>query len=248
MQNMIKKLLLIFVFTTAVLPVFSDANNLKSALNTADEKFHKKEYEQAYFLYDSLMKAENLNDMGIWLRMSHLEKMKGNSVESMYYLNKIYKATYHEAVWRHMQNLSEKAETDGVSLTDKEWIEQTYYTYRIHILLAVTGITFIVFLFFLFRALRSKEVSLSGVTGLAILLVLLGVINNVSLKSVDGIVHAERVFMMKDASAAAGHVRELHAGDRVKVLGEEQVWTKVQVGDEEGYINTHTLKKVNPKS
>lgn len=248
MQNMIKKLLFVCVFMGTFFTVFSDANNLKSALNKADESFQKKEYNKAYHLYDSLMKEEKVEDVIVWLRMSHLESMKGNTVESMYYLNKIYKTTYHEAVWMQMENLSDKAETDGVVLTDKEWVEQTYYNYQVYILLFFASITFLVFVFFIVHALRAEKVSLSRVVGLAVVLFILAAVNNLRLQSVDGIVHTEHVFMMKDASAASGHVRELKAGDRIKVLGEKEVWAKVQIGDEEGYINKHTLKKVNPKS
>lgn len=221
---------------------FADGQGIPE-LKTADSLFTEQRYTQAYQEYDKILESGKAS-AGMLLRMAYIQESLGNIPKTLYLLNVYYKQTSDEEVLSKIGKLAKAGKLSGYEFSDNEFFMGAFRENRNSILwalLLVSGALFLLLVYSRFR-LNQKPVW----QGVLLVLMLGGLfyVSNFPLAESRGIVANDNVYIMSGPSAGSAVVDVIRKGHRLKILGKEDVWYRVEWKEKVFYVKSNALKQV----
>lgn len=242
MQSRVLKFVKLSLFLL-LFPLMLNAQSNNPLLVRADSLFTQKRYIQSLELYQKLFDDHRYTP-AMLLRMAYVEEGLNNVSRSAYYLNLYYLATQDEDALVKLEELAIKNRLEGYVTDEIDGLRSFYLTHRdlITYVLLVVGILALAIALTQRLAMKNKPVgefvTLCIVTALFIL--------HISQQSMweKAIISKDNTYVMTGPSAGASVMAIVRDGHRVEVLGKKDVWTKVKLGESEGYVRTSSLLAV----
>ncbi len=243
-QHQHRKIILLFelLFFSALGGQQSYAQTAASRLQEADSLFANQQYTESFKIYEQLYADANMASAAMLLKMAFIQEGLGEYSEALYYLSEYYLMTSDDAAVEKITKLSQEHNLRGYEFTDfdliQSFIKKNQYIF-IYILLAIAlvGLTYFVITT---KKLKEKPYGF-GIT-YALLLGLLFYLTNFPLVPEHAIITASNTYIMTGPSAGAEVLRVSDKGHRVKVSGQEDVWTKIEWNGETAFVRQDNLR------
>lgn len=242
MQSRVLKIVKLSLFLLLLTTVsYAQLNN--PLLVRADSLFQQKRYIQSLELYQKLFEDHRYTP-AMLLRMAYVEEGLSNVSRSAYYLNLYYLATQDEDALTKLEELAIKNRLEGYVTDEIDGLRSFYLTHRDLITYILFGMGILACAIALTQRLVMKRkpigefVTLCMVTALFML--------HISQQTMweKAIVANDNTYLMNGPSAGASVLAIVRDGHRVDVLGTKDVWTKVKLGESEGYMRSSNLLPV----
>lgn len=237
--KIVKLSLFLLVFSTV-----SQAQNNNPLLVQADSLFQQKRYIQALERYQKLFEDHRYTP-AMLLRMAYVEEGLNNVSRSAYYLNLYYLATQDKDALAKLEELAIKNRLEGYATDEIDGLRSFYLTHHDLITYTFLGIALLAFAIALTQRLAMKNKPIAEFVTLCIVAVLFMLHISQQTLWAKAIVAKDNTYVMSGPSAGASVLSIVRDGHRVEVLGKKDVWTKVKLGESEGYIRTSNLLPVS---
>ena len=145
---------------------------------------------------------------------------------------------------RCQENLAEQNKLSGYNYDDAEFFLNIYYKYQLQIDLVVICFTLLYFGTIIYGK-KTKKINptFAGFLYIAVLMLLFAV-NNFARERTKAIITVSDAPLMKGPSPGADVVDVISKGNRVDILGQDDVWVKISWDDDEAYIKEFNLKLI----
>lgn len=236
--KIVKLSLLLLVFS-----MVAHAQSNNPMLVRADSLFGQKRYIQSLELYQKLFETQRYTP-AMLLRMAYVEEGLNNVSRAVYYLNLYYLATQDEDVLKKLEELATKNSLEGYTTDETDKFLSFYLTHRELITYSLLGLAVLILAVALVQRLKFRNRPIGEFVALSIITVLF--VLHVSQQAMwkKAIISKSNTYLMNGPSAGASVLSIVRDGHRVEVLGTTDVWTRIKLGESEGYVRTSNLLPV----
>lgn len=239
MQSRVLKFVKLSLFLL-LFPLMLSAQTNNPLLVRADSLFQQKRYIQSLELYQKLFDDHRYSP-AMLLRMAYVEEGLNNVSRSAYYLNLYYLATQDEDALVKLEELAIKNRLEGYATDEIDGLRSFYLTHRALITYVLLGISILAMAIALTQRLVRKSKPIGIFITLCIVAFLFMVHLGQETMWEKAIIAKNNTYVMNGPSAGASVLTIARDGHRVEVLGKTDVWTKVKLGDSEGYVRSSSL-------
>jgi uncharacterized protein YgiM (DUF1202 family) len=240
MQNSLLK----FILFVLILTFHTASTQAQSfSLQKADSLFQLKRYTQSLELYQYIFDHQHYTP-AMLLKMAFIEEGLNHVAKAIYYLNLHYLATRDQSTLIKIEELASKHKLEGHTRDEGDRILSLYQQYHLQITLAIASSSFLLFSLLVF--LKRKKMKPVGTFVLLILnlLILVSHINLGEIQS-NAIIAQSNTYIMTGPSAGSSVITTAREGHQVKVLGQEDVWTKIRWNNKIAYVKHEKLIPVS---
>jgi hypothetical protein len=174
------------------------------------------------------------------LKMAYIEEGLQQTGRALYYLSLYYQVTKEAGVLEKMDELAAKYRLEGYARSDSDRFMTFYYDhhYKITLVLAALLVFIISFTFYVKRKSGKPLVPL-----IVFMFAAVGFLVHVNWgeERVSGIVGESQTYLMSGPSSGATVVGVIDGGHKVKVLGQHDVWIKIEWHGQAAYIKESSL-------
>lgn len=242
MQSRVLKIVKLSLFLL-FFPLMLSAQSNNPLLVRADSLFTQKRYIQSLELYQKLFEDHRYTP-AMLLRMAYVEEGLNNVSRSAYYLNLYYLATQDEDALVKLEELAIKNRLEGYVTDEIDGLRSFYLTHQELITYVLLGIAILALAIALTQRLAMKNKPVGEFVTLCIITALFILHISQQTMGAKAIIAKDNTYMMNGPSAGASVLAIVRDGHRVEVMGTKDVWTKVRLGESEGYIRTSSLLPV----
>lgn len=222
--SLLLPLLLLNSFLRASTPVLAEADSLYEAGR----------YREAFKNYQLIYNSVGFYTEKMLLRMAYITEARGEIAETLYYLNTYFKKTGKTEVLRKMEKLANDNDLQGYKYSDSAFFSGLYYQFK-ELLIPLFVASMILLFTLLFLKWRQRELNIS--VALLVSIVLLAIVAaRITLSAQKAIVTTNEALAMDGPSPAATQLSVFKSGERVEVIGENDVWLKVHFNNKQAYI------------
>ena len=222
-----------------------NSQNVDAQLAHADSLFLQKKYTESFQVYSQLMKDNNKVTPAMLLKMSFIKEGLGDFSSALYYLNVYYLRTHNKRALKKMEDLAEKHGLVGYDYTDFEFFMNIFYGYYLVFVLSISGLAFFIIGYMAYKRFKLREKPAFSIFYLVITIILLFYVVNFGRTYQKGIIITPNAYLMKGPSAGSGLLAVVGEGNRVQVLGHEDIWVKIRWEDQIAYIRESNLMPVS---
>lgn len=227
-----------------LLVTFSSTAVKSQTVQEADSLFNEKKYTESFEIYKLILEQKHQASPSMLLKMAYIKEGLGGFSDALYYLNLYYLKTADRKVLDKMEELAAKNSLVGYSFNDLEFVQTLFYKYYNNLVVFLLAIAILCLsAVYLLKVKRKSNPSLAAI-GMVITLAVLFYTLNFAKDYDRAIVSKSNSYLMSGPSAAAESIKIINKGNRLKVLGYEDIWTKVEVDAKVGFIRSDKLKAV----
>lgn len=224
-------------------PLMLSAQSNNPLLVRADSLFQQKRYIQSLELYQKLFEDHRYTP-AMLLRMAYVEEGLNNVSRSVYYLNLYYLATQDEDALTKLETLAAKNRLEGYATDEIDGLRSIYLGHRDLITYILLGIAILALAASLTQRLVMKSKPVGEFIVLCIVAALFVLHLSQQTRWSKAIVAKENTYIMNGPSAGASVLTIVRDGHRVEILSTHDIWTKVKMGETEGYVRSSSLLPV----
>ncbi|WP_017731355.1 SH3 domain-containing protein [Nafulsella turpanensis] len=242
-QNIVYKFLVLYLILTLITFFNPVAAQTTISLQQADSLFAEQKFTEAYKLYEQIL-AEGKASPAMLLRMAYVDESLQRVPQALYHLNLYYQQTADREVLNKIEELAASEKLRGYEYSDEEYLRNLLYQNRQSIalgLMVISGLVFLALVYVKFR-LRQRPMGL----GFLLLVALGGLAYFVSipLTKKQAIVMEDFVPLMSGPSAGSSLVQMIGRGHRLEVLNKQDVWYKVQWGEQVLFVKETAVERI----
>lgn len=238
MINRIKvRLFLGILFCCAIV----DLKAQNPLLNRADSLFTQQKYTEALDLYENLY-ASGQASSAMLLKMAFIQDGLNNYAEALFYLDKYYLLSADRKVVGKIEALAEANDLRGYAYDDTNYFLALLGKYRVPFTLLLLAISTLLFVYIIKKSKQEEKPLAAGIIQVMIIAIIFAV-NNFS-ASPRGIILSNNTLLRSGPSAGAEPIEMLSKGHKVKVLSQDEVWTKVMWDGREVYVRRGKLRVI----
>jgi hypothetical protein len=242
-QNIVYKFLLLYSF----LPLFTLFNPVmgqnSTQLTLADSLYAQQKFTQAYKVYEEVLET-GVASPAMLLRMAYIQESLNNTTETLYLLNRYYQLTAKRDALQKMEALAEEYQLQGYEYSDIDYIRNQLYQNRQYIVMGLMLLAGALFLLMLYNKFRLGKRPFGIGVAVFVLLAGLAYFVNIPLSREQAIVVKNYVPLMSGPSAGASVEQMINKGHRLQVLNKQDVWYKVQWGEQILFIKESSVTKI----
>ncbi|WP_227006323.1 SH3 domain-containing protein [Rufibacter latericius] len=217
------------------------AQSSNAALTQADSLFNQHRYTQALRIYEQLLSQKRIYSPQMLLKMAYIHEGLQQYTQSMHYLQLYYSKHPSRSVLRKMEEVGLQQHLSGYEYTDWNFFKTQFYKYYVQILeLLLVGAVICVTLL-LVNWSKKKPISPEAKGGFVLYLAFLFYFANFLSLDQQGIIRYSNVPIMTAPSAGAGLVATVSLGHKVNILGEQDIWYRIEWENQTAYIRKNNL-------
>lgn len=245
-QNVIYKILILLFFINLLAGQTVPAQGQDEVLlQTADSLFDSRQYTESFKLYSQLYQ-EGKYTPAMLLKMAFIQEGLGEYSEALYYLNEYYLFTSDERVIEKMQQLSNEYNLRGYEYDDYDLFLNFFHRYRYTFLYSLLTLALAGLAYFAFTGKQQATKPYGFGIAYVFLLALLFFLANYSLGPRRAIITADNTYIMNGPSAGAKVIHVSKKGHRVKVDGQNDIWTEIEWEGQTAFVRQNNLRFINP--
>ncbi len=217
--------------------------NNNQLLRQADSLFHEKKYTESFEIYEGIFTESKASSPAMLLKMAFIKEGLGDYTQALYYLNTYFNLTLDENALNKINELAKNYELKGYQNNERPFIHGALKKYLESIRLGITIILVAIVALIIFFQTRSQKRSVLPFVNISIILILIILLNNIRDIPQSGIISGNATYLMTGPSGAADVVDIVNKGHKVKILGQNGVWVKI---DWEGQVVYLRENKILP--
>lgn len=241
MPNISRKFYWLFymVWLGVCQPILAQSSNQHMAV--ADTLFARHRYTQAFSIYERLLEKDQVYSPQMLLKMAYIQEGLKQHTQSMYYLQLYYSKQPSRSVLRKMEEVGLQQHLSGYEYTDWDFFKTQFYKYypqilEIMLLGAAASLTIIGISWH-----KKRRLSKTAQAGFLFYLAFLFYFANFLTLGQQGIIKNANVPIMTAPAAGADLVASVRTGHKVNVLGEQDIWYRIEWKDQVAYIRKNNL-------
>lgn len=229
--------LFLISFYALIFSQISLANSsLEDEIGRADEFFDSKQYIDAFNIYEDLLEDKKVYSSKMLLRMAFIQEGQGNYASALYFLSLQYRLTADRGTLNKMSKIAEDHNLLGYQYSDKEYLISLFNKTSTAIGVGVIMLLAICVVLMYMRRKEGHSITTLTLGVFVISFVFLWAFNG-GMKRELGIIKNSGALLMQGPSAGSKNISNLISGERIKVIGQDDIWYRVQLpNEEEGYI------------
>lgn len=240
-MKILQTLILNIVFIGSLVLLSLSAHGQKPTIKSADSLFQAKQFTQSIAAYQALLNEKQYSP-AMLLKMAYIEQGLGKIGATLYYLNLYHMATGDEPALQEAQTLAAKFNLNGYTRNTNPWQEWIIKN-RMLILASLTCILLIASIVFFIQRMKNRKPWL--VAGLIVLISASILYFNTLTDPTFVIVNSNNTFVMEGPSAGASVEGILSEGNRLELLGNQDVWLKVKWNNKIAFVKQNSVLKVS---
>lgn len=240
MQKIKNKIPIFIVLSLLVIAQVAKAQDNDLLLQKADSLFESKLYTQSLAIYHQLFEEQEVYAPQMLLKMAFINEGLGNFSKALYFLNIYYLKTGDQDVPVKMEDLASKHQLSGYQFTDTDLFLNYYDNYLPKIILAGLIICLLLTIFLVYQKKKGRRMTFPAIA-LVLALLLMTYMNNAKGKQKSGIISNGSTYVRSGPSSGAGVVDIIKSGHRVNILGQEDVWVKINWNGQQAYVRKNQL-------
>ncbi|WP_420316554.1 SH3 domain-containing protein [Ekhidna sp.] len=218
---------------------FLDICAQNATLNQGDTLFVNQQYTEAFDVYNQIYSSGQFSS-AMLLKMAFIQDGLGNYAEALYYLDKYYYTSADRQVVGKIEELVESHDLSGFKYDDTHYFTALLEKHRLHLVLLLFSVSALMLTYVIRKSKAEERPIAAGIIQLMILCLILA-INNVNPPK-HGIIISDQTLLRSGPSAGAEPIEMLSKGHKLKVLDQDEVWTKALWDGQEVFIRRAKLK------
>ena len=236
MQAYYLKKIIFFLFVNLSFLQLAKSQSDVSIIKKADSLYKLENYAASELFFEqNLQKLKNPSTV-LFLKLASIKERKGDFLKSLYYLNKAYELSPSEKILAKLNEMATLHELKGYELSDFNFLILFYKQYSgfLVALLMILGIYIFVILFI--KKYKSNYTPFNQKVFLIVYLLGVGLLLNLPDKYHQGIINHDAVLLRSEPSSAAPIEVSIDKGNRLNVLGGNDIWRRVIWNDKFLYL------------
>jgi hypothetical protein len=228
------KIFVAFLILLSTFPQLSYSQEYKSRLDHADFLFSRKHFPAAFKSYKEILNS-GVFSPAMLLKMALISEQSGDIVSCLYYLNLYYNFRPDRQVHLKMEELAEKYNLEGYDYTDSEYFTFLYRENYYYILLFFLTLSGLYFVHLALKKINGNPLSIRPLLFIGLLFILFYIVNFDFIMP-KGIISRKNTFLMSAPASGSDLMAKIERGQRVKILGKEDIWYKIEWAGKFSYI------------
>jgi tetratricopeptide (TPR) repeat protein len=231
----LKKIIFFLILNLTFLQLANSQSDVK-ILKSADSLYKVENFGASELFYEQNIQKIKNPSTTLFLKLAAIKEKKGDFLKSMYYLNKAYELSPSEKILAKLNEMATLHELKGYELSDFNFLILFYKQYSgfLVALLLILGIYIFVILFI--KKYKSNYTPFNQKVFLVVYLFGVGLLLNLPDKYHQGIINHDGVFLRSEPSSAASVEVSINKGNRLNVLGGNDIWRRVIWNDRFLYL------------
>ena len=221
----------------------STAQTSHFRLKTADSLFQAKRYTQSLEHYEEILRQKQYTP-AMLLKMAYVYEGLNQIGSAMYYLNLYQIATNDKTVVTKMDELANKYNLEGYETTDSDRFRSFYLDNHLYISIALAALSILMVSVMYYTRFKLHQRPAGSAIAVVALLIALFVHQQYGSERTRAIISSTFTYVMDGPSAGASVIDIVGDGHRVKVIGQRDVWTKIEWDDEVAFVKQHSIRPV----
>lgn len=236
MQAYYLKKIIFILFLNLTFVQLAKSQSDVSTLKKADSLYKMENFSSAELFYEqNLPKLENPSNV-LFLKLASIKEKKGDFLKSMYYLNKAYELSPNEKILAKLNEMATLHELRGYELSDFNFLILFYKQYSGFLVALLMILSIYIFVILFIKKYKRNYIPINQKVFLIIYLFGVGLLVNLPDKYHQGIINRDGVFLRAEPSAAASIEVSVDKGNRLNVLGGNDIWLRVIWNDKFLYL------------
>lgn len=228
----------IILIITSFHTISAQTSNFR--LKTADSLFEAKRYTQSFQHYQAILEQKQYSPAMI-LKMAFIQEGLNNIGQAMYYLNLYYSLTNDKSVLEKMTELADKNNLEGYDASDSDHFLDFYYDNYQYVSLAIAAVVIFFLSLTFYTKVKLKKRPVFAGSFVVVLLICFFLHINFSDHATTAIIANTKTYIMNGPSPGASLVTITGDGHRVKILGKNDVWMKIEWDGQTAYVRDNSL-------
>jgi hypothetical protein len=231
-------ILLIFLLIKSQVAFSQD---VESEIKFADSLFHLKKYTEAFKIYEKCYEQKKAYSSQMLIKMAFIQEGLNNYSKTLYYLNDYYLLTNDKKALEKMEELAEKHQLKGYEYSDFKFIFNLvrFYKTQITFLFVLLVSTLVIWIFYSkFRRGTTRRSPALLTISILLIFFLIDIISSLN----ETAIVSKNTFLMTGPSSGADVLEVMKAGNRITVIDEEDIWLKVRIGEEQGFVRRSNIQ------
>jgi len=231
----LKKIIFFLILNLAFLQLAKCQSDVKE-IKIADSLYKTENYDASELIYERNLKKTHNPSTIFFLKLASIKEKKGDFLKSIYYLNKAFELSPSGKILTKLNEIASLHELKGYELSDFNFLILFYKQYSgfLIALLMILGIYIFVILFI--KKYKSEFAPLNQNIFLLVYLIGVALLLNLPDKYHQGIINHDGVLLRLQPSSAAPIVERIDKGNRLNVLGGNDIWKRVIWNDQFLYL------------
>ena len=218
-----------------------DLNAQNPLLNQPDSLFREQKYTEALSLYEKIYDSGQASS-AMLLKMAFIQDGLNDYAEALFYLDKYYQLSADRNVVGKIEALAEANDLKGYQYNDTHYFLALLEKYRIQFTLLFLAVSLLLLVYLIRKAKEDDKPIAAGIIQIMVVAMIFA-INNIH-GTTRGIIVSNNTLLRSGPSAGAEPLEVLSKGHKVKVLDQDDVWTKVQWDGQEVYVRRGRIKVI----
>ena len=210
---------------------------------TADSLFQAGKYTESFDIYDQLLEGGNYSS-SMLLKLAYIKEGLGDISGALYYLNLYYKETSNKLVLTKLEQMAKDHQLVGYEYSDTEFFMSLLRRFHYQIVGVLMSVSLLLLALTYVRKKRSGKAPLAlGIAHLVTLFLLFYLIN-LGEGTNQGIIIDQSSYLMTGPSSGSDVVEIINKGHKVKILGKEGIWLKIEWQGDEVFIRENKIRSL----
>lgn len=205
-------------------------------LHRADSLFAQNRVEAARLLYEQLVRQRDQSHPTVFLKLAQLHELEHRDAEALHYLNRYYEVRPSADVLRKMSELADEHDWIGYELNDFNLLVLLYKQYGHYLVGVMLALAAYVFGVLLIKKFKHQYILPRHLVLFLLYLLGVGILVNLPENYAVAIVRSPKAMLRVDPSAAAPVADAVGKGNRLNVLGNDDVWLRVVWNNQFTYV------------
>lgn len=233
--------ILLISFFLTISCAFGQVSNHR--LVVADSLFKAKQYTQSFEQYQSIFEQKQYSP-AMLLKMAYIQEGLNNIGHAMYYLNLYFAASNDKAAITKMDQMAKKFNLQGYEETDGDHFLSYYHDYYFQITLFIVALSILSMALIFYTKIKLRRRPIASTVFLIVVLTGFFIHTNFGKNISEAVVLQQNTYVMSGPSAGAPVVEIINEGNRVEIIGKNDIWLKVRWREHDAYVKNSSLVKI----
>ncbi|GAB4124593.1 MAG: hypothetical protein OHK0045_02010 [Raineya sp.] len=223
---MFKKIYVLNIIFIFIFSYKSYSQVVVEKISRADSLFSLNKYEEAEQLYQDIFYNNRTYSEKMLVQLALIASQKKDYVAYLYWLNLYFQVNPNAKIAEKVENTANAYELTGYDLSDSRWFLVYYHHYYKFIALFCCVVLSALLILFFFSKQRIVVFRRNGIFILLFLLISILLLNVVP-PIKEAVIAADSTYLMLAPSSASQVAGIAPKGQKVNVVGENDVWLEV---------------------
>lgn len=210
-------------------------------LKKADSLYKSENFNASELIFEKTLPQIERPSNTIFLKLAAIKEQKGDFLKTLYYLNKAFEKKPNERILTKLNNIALQHDLKGYELSDFNFLILFYKQYSGFLVALMLSLGIYIFVVLFIKKYNKSYIPMNQKVFLFIYLIGIAVLLNLPEKYHQGIINRDGVLLRTEPSAGAQVVESIGKGNRLNVIGGNDIWKRVYWNEQFLYIKENDV-------